>query len=85
MVPEKPIKNIKAMYYEDNQKNREKNEYRNVIELIYYSDKMEIDLEEFLNNIINDFNLKVINDICIKLLPIFLEQNLLILIGIILI
>ena len=29
MVPEKPIKNIKAMYYEDNQKNREKNEYRN--------------------------------------------------------
>jgi hypothetical protein len=64
MVPEKPIKNIKAMYYEDNQKNREKNEYRNTIELIYCSkirNLTNIFGTEFVNFNRNNINLTINN------------------------
>ena len=64
MVPEKQIKNIKAMYYEDNQKNREKNEYRNTIELIYCSkirNLTNIFGTEFVNFNRNNINLTINN------------------------
>ena len=49
--------------------------YDDLIDLIYYSDKMDIDLEKFLNNIKNNFNPKTINDICIKLLDKNISKN----------
>ena len=42
--------------------------YDDLIELIFYSDKMNIDLDKFLYTLKSYFNQKKINDICIKLL-----------------
>jgi len=42
--------------------------YDDLIELIFFSDKMKIDLNNFFNNLIKKINPRIINDICIKLL-----------------
>ena len=42
--------------------------YDDLVELIFYSDKMNINLNNFLNNLIKEFNPKIINNIFTKLL-----------------
>ena len=53
---------------EEKSKKYNTSSYDDLIELIFYSDKMEIDLDKFLDKLTNYFNEAVINDICSKLL-----------------
>ena len=63
---------------EDEEKNKKVNtsSFDDLIELIFYSDRMKIDLDNFLYILINSFNPKIINDIFIKLSKKNISSNL---------
>jgi len=54
----------------DEEKGKKNNtsSYNDLVELIFFSDKMKIDLEKFLKKLVNNFNADVINKVCLKLL-----------------
>jgi len=60
---------------EEKSKKNNASSYDDLVELIFFSDKMKIDLDKFLNNLIKSFNPKIINDICIKLLEKNISSN----------